>query len=113
MRRGQLPVALPVRSPIETKVALPAVVVACLSVLAGAAYQLARAYGFSPTAEQDLALVGLGSAVLYVVHVVIGYFAPHTPRPDVVHPETTGGEAVGEPAAPSVPPPVPDVRAPL
>ncbi len=71
---------------IETKVALPAVVVACLTVLAGAVYGLARAYGFNPTPDQDLAILGLGTAVQYVAYVAVGYLAPHTPRPDVPHP---------------------------
>lgn len=71
---------------IETKVSLPAVVVACGSALAAALYTVARAYGFTPSDEQNTALLGLGAAIQYVAYVLVGYFAPHTPRPDVAHP---------------------------
>lgn len=69
--------------PLETKVALPAVVVTCLDALAGACYALARAYGFDPSPEQDLAILGIGTALSYVLWVVIAYLSPHTPRPDL------------------------------
>ena len=68
---------------LEAKVSLPAVVVACAAVLAGAGYTLARAYGFDPSPEQNTAIVGVGSAVQYVLYVIVGYLAPHTPRPDL------------------------------
>ena len=73
----------PGSAPIETKVALPAVVVACASVLASALYGLALAYGFNPTPEQNAALIGLGAAVQFVLYAAVGYLAPHTERPDL------------------------------
>lgn len=70
-------------SPVETKVALPAVVVAILILLVPALYAMARAYGFNPSDDQNLALIGLGVALQYAAHVTLGYWAPHTPRADV------------------------------
>lgn len=70
-------------APIETKVALPAAAVACATVLVSALYTLALAYGFEPTDEQNLAIVGVGAALQYIAFVVVGYYAPHTERPDL------------------------------
>ena len=71
------------RSPIETKVALPALIMGPTIIIVPALYTLAKAYGFSPTADQNMAIIGLGIALQYVAHVYLGYRAPHTPRPDL------------------------------
>lgn len=63
---------------IETKVSLPAIVVAVLWSLGGAAYAVAKAYGFDPTPEQNAALLGLAAALQYALQVTVGYLAPHT-----------------------------------
>jgi hypothetical protein len=78
---------------VETKVALPALVVGSALVLVPELYGVLKAYGFDPTPEQDLSIVKLGAALAFVVQVVLGYRAPHTPRPDL--PEH---EDVAEPA---------------
>jgi hypothetical protein len=71
-------------APIETKVSLPALVVTCMDLLAGAVYALLLAYDvINPTPAQDVAIIGVGTAVSYVVWVVVAYCAPHTPRPDL------------------------------
>lgn len=69
---------------IETKVALPALVTGLLGTVGGAIYALLEAYEVvAPTPEQQTALATAGAAVIYVVHVVTGYLAPHTSRPDL------------------------------
>lgn len=72
------------RSPIETKVALPALIMGPAIIIVPALYGLVRAYEvITPTPEQGMALVGLGVALQYVAHVFLGYRAPHTIRPDL------------------------------
>lgn len=88
---------------VETKVALPAVVVGCASVLASALYALARAYGFDPTQAQHVAIAGVGTAVQFITFVVVGYLAPHTPRPDIPHDD----QPPARPDVPSTAPAVP------
>ena len=68
--------------PLESKVAVPAVVGGALVGLSVALYKAVLAFGlFHPTPAQTAALLGLGAALLYLVQVVAGYLAPHTPRP--------------------------------
>lgn len=71
------------RSPIETKVALPALVMGPAIIIVPALYGLLRVYGFEPSPEQNAAWIGLGAALQYVAHVYLGYRAPHTIRPDL------------------------------
>lgn len=72
------------RSPIETKVALPALIMGPAIILVPALYTLLLAYGaMDPTPEQKMATVGLGVALQYVAHVYLGYKAPHTSRADL------------------------------
>jgi len=69
---------------VETKVAAPAIATALVSTLGAATYALVLAFGwFHPSAGQTAALAGMGAAVVYVVQVVVGYVAPHTPRADL------------------------------
>jgi hypothetical protein len=70
--------------PIENKLAWPAAAVFCSSVLASALYALLLEYDvLSPTDGQHTAILGLGAAVQYVLYVAVGYWAPHTDRPDL------------------------------
>lgn len=67
---------------LETKVALPAVVVPITAGFGTALYKLLTAYDvIHPNDVQRAALMGAGSFVLYCVQVLTGYYAPHTPRP--------------------------------
>ena len=93
---------------IETKVSLPALVVAVLSALGGASYVLATSYGFHPSAEQNTALTGLGAAVLYAVQVGVGYLAPHTSRDAGAAADVVLADSP-DPAAPVVDIPAPPV----
>lgn len=70
--------------PIESKVAYPAIVTAVLRAGGTAFYGLALAeHWISPTPEQAAAIGGVGAWVLYAVGFIVGYLAPHTPRPDL------------------------------
>lgn len=71
------------RSPIETKVAGPAIITGLLGAGGGALYAVLLAYDhISPDAEQSAALAGLGAFTLYAVQTVTAYLLPHTPRTD-------------------------------
>lgn len=89
------------RSPIETKVALPALIMGPAIIIVPSLYAVARAYEWTtPSAEQNMALVGLGVALQYVAHVYLGYKAPHTARPDLPPDEVDvaySGDAVTQP----------------
>lgn len=87
------------RSPIETKVALPALIMGPLIIVVPSLFAVARAYEvLAPTPEQVGALAALGAALQYVAHVYLGYRAPHTARPDLPPEEidyAMQGEALG------------------
>jgi len=69
---------------VETKVAAPAIATAVVSTLGAAVYALILAFGWlHPSSGQTAALAGMGAAIVYLVQVVVGYLAPHTPRADL------------------------------
>ncbi len=71
-------------APIESKVALPAIVTGLLGLGGGSLYALLLAYDvLSPSPQQSAALAGAGAFVLYAVQTVTAYVSPHTARPDL------------------------------
>ena len=82
------------RSPIETKVALPALLVGGALVVVPELYGLLKAYDvLSPDQTQNLAIIKVGAALAYLLHVYTGYKAPHTSRPDLA---AAGAEPTGK-----------------
>ncbi len=81
--------------PLEAKVAIPTVASSGLLLLVGAVLTLLQAFGVALTDDQVGAVVGVTAALLPFVQFVVGYLAPHTPRPDLRSPEqhVVGGEA--------------------
>lgn len=64
--------------PLEAKVLIPAVVGVVAAVLA-----LLAAFGLRLDPEQERAILGVATAVVPLVMALLGYLAPHTPRPDL------------------------------
>lgn len=72
-------------SPIETKVAAPSLSVAVFIGLVTAGYAVADEHFLNLTAGQEQAWGGLGLALIPLLVFAVGYWSPHTPRPDVPH----------------------------
>lgn len=70
-------------TPLEAKVAVPAVASSAVLLVVGAVLTLLQAFGVDLSEEQVAAVIGVTAALLPVVSFVVGYLAPHTPRPDV------------------------------
>jgi hypothetical protein len=82
--------------PVETKVAAPTVATAVLIGVASALWACARAFGLHLTPDEEKAVRMLGVALIPVVQFVVGFYAPHTPRPDLHVPPAE--DAVDAPA---------------
>lgn len=63
---------------IESKVLIPAV-----AGFVAAALALATAFGLDLTDDQRNAVLGVATAAVVLLQAVLGYLAPHTPRPDL------------------------------
>ena len=68
------------KSPIETKVAAPAISVAVLIPLVTALYMLADEFWLDLTDGQVKALSAVGVALIPIIQFLVGYNSPHTPR---------------------------------
>jgi F0F1-type ATP synthase assembly protein I len=72
--------------PLEAKVALPSLANGGVLLVVGAVLTLLQEFGVDLTEGQVAAIVGVTAALMPFVTFVVGYFTPHTPRPDLAAP---------------------------
>lgn len=93
---------------IETKVSLPAIVTFLTGAAGSALYAVVLAYGWlHPTPAEASALIGVGSFVLIAEQTILGYLAPHTPRPDLPPQPVAVATAAALPGGSAAPPSTP------